>query len=65
MDDLINAVATLFKVGLFGAAALIVAVYVAYMLESHCVNPMGCVNDSPEAKQMEESADLVAKWARQ
>lgn len=42
MEQIAHGLAVLFKLGVGVCVGIVVVVYLAYALESHCANPMGC-----------------------
>ena len=52
------------KLGIAMCILGLLTIYGAYAVESHCWNPMGCVNNSQEARDMAWAADHVNDYMK-
>lgn len=65
METIMHAVAVALRIGFIGALLVMGGVFLAYGLESHCWNPTGCHNTSPEALQAAWTADHAGgRWGK-
>lgn len=65
MESVVHLVVAAFKLGLLGCLMIAITIYAAYVIESHCWDPIGCRPTAAQQHQQQENDRIMRCWQHQ